>query len=420
MVRQILVACMCLLSVGIYAQKSTISPYSYFGVGEGRDNGTVENQMMGGLQLYADSIHLNLKNPAALSKLRLTVYGGAISRKEYRLKDNVEEQRTSVSNLDYLAIGFPVAKNMGVAFGLQPYSSVGYSLNQTRVNADLDSVTNVFSGEGSLNKVFLSWGYEPIKNVSIGATINYNFGTLNYQRLQSVQGVQFGTIDNRDSRIDGFDFNYSINYTPSIGKHTLHTYFGADTQVNLISKNSQRIGSFSTETGADIEVLDVNLDAQGLKNGEIKIPTTFTFGLGYGEERKWFVGAEYAMQQMSDFENEFIAQANVDYIDASTVSFGGYFIPNYRALTNVFNRITYRAGLKYDKTGLVIENKEINNFGITFGLGVPLGRDFSNLNIGFELGRRGTRAAGLVEESYLKMNVGFSLNDRWFAKRKIN
>ena len=420
MVRQILVACMCLLSVGIYAQKSTISPYSYFGVGEGRDNGTVENQMMGGLQLYADSIHLNLKNPAALSKLRLTVYGGAISRKEYRLKDNFEEQRTSVSNLDYLAIGFPVAKNMGVAFGLQPYSSVGYSLNQTRVNADLDSVTNVFSGEGSLNKVFLSWGYEPIKNVSIGATINYNFGTLNYQRLQSVQGVQFGTIDNRDSRIDGFDFNYSINYTSSIGKHTLHTYFGADTQVNLISKNSQRIGSFSTETGADIEVLDVNLDAQGLKNGEIKIPTTFTFGLGYGEERKWFVGAEYAMQQMSDFDNEFIAQANVDYIDASTVSFGGYFIPNYRALTNVFNRITYRAGLKYDKTGLVIENKEINNFGITFGLGVPLGRDFSNLNIGFELGRRGTRAAGLVEESYLKMNVGFSLNDRWFAKRKIN
>ena len=51
---------------------------------------------------------------------------------------------------------------------------------------------------------------------------------------------------------------------------------------------------------------------------------------------------------------------------------------------------------RYDETGLVVEGREINNFGITFGFGVPIvgtGTDrFSNLNLGFELGRRGTRA----------------------------
>ena len=82
--------------------------------------------------------------------------------------------------------------------------------------------------------------------------------------------------------------------------------------------------------------------------------------------------------------------------------------------------MNYRAGLRYDKTGLIINGKEINNFGITFGLGLPLGGSFSNINIGFELGRRGTTDANLIEETYLKFGVGLSLNDRWFQKRKIN
>ena len=132
------------------------------------------------------------------------------------------------------------------------------------------------------------------------------------------------------------------------------------------------------------------------------------------------MGAEYSFQQMGDFENTFLGLDNIDYGDANTYALGGYWIPDYRSLTGYFNRITYRAGLRYDMTGMTINNKEINNFGITFGLGLPLGADFSNLNVGFELGRRGTTDANLIEESYFKVNIGLSLNDRWFQQRKIN
>jgi hypothetical protein len=69
---------------------------------------------------------------------------------------------------------------------------------------------------------------------------------------------------------------------------------------------------------------------------------------------------------------------------------------------------------------MVVNDVDINNFGITFGVGLPLGRSLSNLNLGFELGKRGTTRADLVEENYLKINIGISLNDRWFRKRKIN
>ena len=422
MVKRFLIAFLCLFAMGINAQRGTVSPYSFFGIGDFRSNATVENQMMGGIQMFADSIHLNLQNPAAYSSLRLTTYTGGIGHTELRLEDAAEEQRISNTTLDYLAIGFPIAKNAGIGFGLIPFSSVGYRLINETQNSQGETIINNFDGDGGLNRAFFSVGYAPFKNLSLGVTANFNFGTLTYDRVQSVEGVLFGTRDLRESRINGFDFNYALNYTPTLGKYTLYTHVGVDTQVNLISENSERISSFSSTTGQEIEAVDVNLAAQNLANTELKIPTNFTFGLGIGQPKKWFVGGEYSMQALGDFSNEFINQDNVSYADASSIALGTYFVPDYRSLGGYLNRITYRAGLRYDQTGLVVSGKEINNFGITFGFGLPLSRTstFSNINLGFELGRRGTTDQGLIREDYLGINIGLSLNAQWFIKRKIN
>ncbi|NKI31680.1 hypothetical protein [Croceivirga thetidis] len=425
MVKKFSVAILCMISFGVFAQNGTISPYSFFGIGDSREGGTVENQMMGGLRMYADSIHVNLRNPAAYSELRLTAYSVGLSHREFRLKDFTEQQNTSVTNLDYLAIGLPVAKDVGVGFGIMPYSSVGYSLVQNRLTTEGDSITNVYSGEGGINRVYASIGFRALKNLTLGATANFNFGTLQYNRIQTIQDVQFGTLDARSSRINGFDFNYTANFTPKITeKLTLFSHLGVNTQLNLVSKNEEEIGSFNTQSGQNIELVEVDLEAQNLRNTELKIPTVFTGGLGIGENKKWFLGAEYSAQQLSTFENAFLRLENVEYQDASTISVGGYYIPNYTSFSNVLNRITYRAGLRYDQTGMIVNGKEINNFGITFGFGVPLvgvGTDrFSNLNIGFELGRRGTTDANLVEESYFRLNLGLSFNSKWFQKRQID
>ena len=376
---------------------------------------------MGGISMYGDSIHVNLQNPAAYSKLALTTYTAAISHSEFRLEDFSEQQRTSVTNLEYLVVGLPISKNAGVGFGLMPFSSVGYSLQDETTNADGDTVTNAFTGEGGLNRVFVSAGWEPIKNLSFGATANFNFGTLEYDRIQSVENVQFGTLDRRESRINGFDVNYALNYTPKIkDKYTLYTSVLVNTQANLTSENSEQLGSFSLVNGQDIEVIDVNLDETNLRNTELKIPTRFTLGLGFGEDKKWLLGGEYSFQEFSTFRNDFLGLDNVTYQDASTMAVGGYFIPDYKSFTNYLKRINYRAGVRYDVTGLVVNGVEINDFGINFGLGLPLPNSFSNLNIGFELGKRGTTRANLIEENYFNISIGLSLNAKWFTKTKIN
>lgn len=428
MIRKIVITIVYITTIGLYAQDGTVSPYSFYGIGDLKNNSTVENQMMGGIGVYADSIHINLKNPAAFGKLGLEVmdreglvtYTAGVSNKQFTLKSFTAEEESSITSLDYLALGFSVGKGLGMGFGIMPYSSVGYNLVDDRTETG-GSLTNVYTGEGGLTRAFYSIGYEIVKDLSIGATVNFNFGTLESERLQQIEDVQFGTFDRRSSRVNGFDFNYALNYTPLIkGRKRLHTSVRVNTQGNLVSKNDRQLGSFSVASGVTIEELEVNLAAQNLENTELKIPTTTTLGIGYGEDYKWFVGAEYSFQEMSSFENAFLGSANVAYEDASSFAFGAFLTPDHDSFTSYLKRVTYRAGLRLDKTGMLVNDVDINNFGITFGLGLPLGRSFSNLNLGFEFGRRGTTRADLIEESYFKFNVGLSLNDRWFQKRKIN
>jgi hypothetical protein len=428
MIKKISFAIACLTATIMCAQDGSTSPYSYFGLGDIRDVGTMENQMMGGIGMYADSIHINLKNPAAYSQLGIdlrdnfgiTTYTTGISHKQLRFKSFTDQQRSSVTNLDYLGIGLTLKEGLGIGFGIRPYSSVGYNFEEI-TGTEGSRILNEYSGEGGLNKVYLSVGYEFLKNVSFGITANYNFGKIESLREQSTENVQFGAKDRRESVINGFDLNYALNYTPAIDdNHRLFTSLRVNTQANLSARNTQQIGSFSLASGQDIEVIDVNLAAQGLKETGVKIPTTTTFGIGYGQNMKWFLGAEYSFQELDKLSNEFLQFDNLVYENASSFALGGFYTPDRTSFQSYFKRITYRAGLRLDKTGMVVNDTDINNFGITFGLGLPLGNNLSNLNLGFELGRRGTTSADLIEESYFKINVGLSLNDQWFQKRKIN
>ena len=81
MIKKIILSISLLLSLVSFAQEGTSSPYSFYGIGDVRFKGTVENRSMGGLSVMPDSIHLNVMNPATYSSLKLTTYalGGNVS-----------------------------------------------------------------------------------------------------------------------------------------------------------------------------------------------------------------------------------------------------------------------------------------------------------------------------------------------------
>ncbi|MGA8855180.1 MAG: hypothetical protein WB492_13480 [Christiangramia sp.] len=396
------------------AQENVSSPYSYYGIGLTNFKGTVENRSMGGLSVFNDSIHMNIQNPASYGTLKLTNFTVGASHDRIKLESDEASDNAKITSLDYLALGFPVSDKVGIGFGILPYTSVGYRI------LDMDEGSaSLLNGRGGMNKVFVSAGVAVTKELSLGIDANYNFG--NFQNSQSInrEELQYGTTDVNRSDIKGFSFNFGANYQKDISEklrlQVSGTYAPA---INLDSENSRAISTvdFSTGTGRVIDFRELDLNET-----QFEFPSKLTIGGGLGEENKWFVGAEYSNVGSSSYEDSFRFRGDGgEYEDASQFSLGGFYIPKYNSFTSYLERVVYRAGFRYDETGLIVNDESINEFGISFGLGLPVGPFFSNANLGIELGQRGTKNSGLIQENFLRLSVGLSLNDKWFTKRKFD
>ncbi len=152
----------------------------------------------------------------------------------------------------------------------------------------------------------------------------------------------------------------------------------------------------------------------------MRLPSKLAIGSGIGETGKWLLGAEITLKNKGSLVNNYNDFDNVGYERFTKYTIGGFYKPNSKLFSSYFERIIYRAGLKYEKTGLIINAQSIIDKGFTLGLGLPITGTFSNINIGFELGKRGTTKANLVQEDYANLSISFSLNDKWFVKTKYN
>ena len=420
MIKKVILLVGLLVTSFSWSQDNTASPYSYYGLGEPKFKGTQDVRAMGGIGILSDSTQLNLSNPASYSRLLTTNFsiGGTTSFTNFKTASESEKaQRTT---LDYLAVGFPVGK-LGFSFGLMPYSAVGYK-NENIVQNNNDQTTRreIKRGEGNINKVFLGTSYNINKKLSLGFELGYNFGDVTSDFIEFITQptIPLGTIEKNNSNIRGISFNTGLMYKTKITpKLDLHTSFTYSPETTLKSENSSFLSTISVGTN-DIEIVDQNGQQIDVADSEIKLPTKISFGAGVGEKNKWLIGSELVFAQSSVLSNRFGNVDNVTFENSTKIGVGGYYIPKYDSFSNYFSRIVYRAGFRYENTGLVINNESINDYGMTFGLGLPLG--ISKIDIGFEFGKKGTINNSLIEENYFNLNIGLSLSDIWFKKRKID
>ena len=419
MIKRFIVILTLIFTVITTAQEGASSPYSFYGVGLTTFKGTIENRSMGGLSVYSDSIHLNLANPASLGELRLTTYTIGGTHSSLDLKSGSESESASVTSLDYLAIGIPVGK-WAFSFGLVPYTSVGYNIQ------DIDMETNTggrYTGKGGLNKVFLSAGYALSKNFSLGAEVGYGFGNVDNTSIFVREGLQYASREVNESRLSGFSYKLALNYQQMLSeKLELRAVGIYSPESSLKSFNSRQLAVIGL-TSDGTEIIGGNGSAFidiDVPESELTLPTAYTFGAGIGQPRKWFLGAEYSSKEATSYSNRSFSPEGAVFTDATAYRLGGFFIPNYNPVSGYFNRVVYRAGFRMEETGLELAGESIDEFGISFGVGLPAGRTFENINLGFEYGQRGTTDAGLLQEDFFNLSISLSLNDQWFIKRKFD
>ena len=416
MINKIIISGCLLFSLISFSQEGTSSPYSFFGIGDVRYKGTAEMRAMAGIGVEQDSIHLNLDNPASFANLKLTVLsvGGGLATN--KLKTATQSATTQRATLDYLAVGLPMGK-LGFGFGLIPYSSVGYKVES--IAADESQNSKRLTGTGGLNKVFVGAGYKITPSLSLGADLHYNFGKIETTSLEFLSTIPVGTSEMNTAILSGFNFNAGLMYQTKISaKMNLYSNFNYSLESTLTSKNTSTIATVLIDASYNSSLVDTAADR--VETGSMITPSKLTFGLGFGESKKWLVGAQFSTRNAGQLGNTYNSFPNVSYEKYQKISLGGYYIPNYNSFTSYTKRLVFRGGLKYEKTGLVVNSQSINDLGLTLGVGFPVTGSFSNVNLGFELGKKGTTTSNLVQENYANFCLSLSLNDKWFEKRKFN
>ncbi|WP_437921014.1 hypothetical protein [Sphingobacterium sp. LRF_L2] len=412
-----------------YAQKSTSnSPYSQFGLGQMREDLFPQTRAMGGISTavrYLNGIPtLNIANPASYSALNRTVFDAGLYGNFTQLSKNNASDQTADYAFSHITIGIPLSKYGGFAFGLLPYSDIGYSA-ATSESIDTLSYKKSLSGEGGVNKAFVGYGFSPLKGLSVGANVGFLFGNLyDITRVEFPTSLGAYYTQLKETRnIRGATLDYGIQYSKALGKkYNLTVGYTGSLNNKITAKTGRLITIYEPSSDEDYEApaLDTTTnDPEGTR--KINLPLKHSVGFTLSKGYNWMIGADFKYADWSSFQ---VRQGESKMGESYSFAVGGQIKPDPTSV-RYWNQVDYRLGFRYAQTPVLYRNQKINDMAVTFGFGFPLpetnfGRTFSQINISAELGQQGTLKNNLVRERYININLGFTINDSWFIRRSLD
>ena len=415
MIKKILVTLLLFQATYTFSQQSTSSPYSLYGFGLEKFNGTNASRGMAGLSAYSDVGNQNLQNPSTYADLKLTSFAVGGTYTNTNIKTTEGTGKGAATTFDYLALGIPAGK-FGIGLGIVPYRSVGYNVETSGVDENGDDFDQSLEGLGNLNRLYLSLGSEVMKGLKLGGELQYNFGRLEEQ-ISVFPTTTFASRFIFQSDVSGFSYRLSAMYDFDLYEDLqIRTYLMYDGSGEFSVINSEERATVSGDTGT----FSVDEEIVEEEDRLLEIPTKITMGFSASKKNLWHFATESYIGENGGYRDRRLDRDEVVFTDSYGIKAGGFYIPKFNSLTNYLNRITYRVGVRYDKLGLQVFNQDISEFGISFGFGLPLPREFSNLDIAFETGSRGVVTSNTIKENFFSLSLGLSISQKWFRKRKYD
>ncbi len=436
-----LIAFLTITQVIFAQQVGSNSPYGRYGFGVLSNSAIGASESMGGISYgLRRSRQVNPGNPASYSKLdSLTfIFDLGISGQLSKMDDGINSRNHYNGNLDYIAIHFPLLRNMGASVGLLPYSKSGYNFGRRRSFSDIQ-YSETFRGSGGLNRIYAGVAWEPIDNISIGANMSYLFGNYSYSRTSAPDKSGALTSKGEDSySIRELNYDLGIQYTYPIDI-TRSVTIGAvySPQLNIKTDVYSSVMNY-TDDPYQIPALSPTyvISNDTLYGENFQIPHTFGLGMTY-QTGNILVGIDgtYQMWKNSSYPSHLDGLSDDNrYNDLYRINTGmEYVIDPYSQ--NFFNRIRFRGGLTYSNSYINVsvnnpQNSQsvgmgsFNEYGVNIGFGLAF-QDYisgyiSMLNIGFGYTRLNPDNKFMVSQDMFKISVNMNVNELWFFKRQFN
>lgn len=396
-----------------YSQ-NTSSPYTRYGYGSLVDAGSALSKSMGGLSFGLRSkSFINPGNPASYSAIDSMTFrfelGAEGNLSTY--SDKNASQTTFDANLSYMALQFPITRWLGVSAGILPYSFVGYDFYQTEEQSSSMTSGSMtarydYKGEGGITQAYFGLGVSPFKRFSVGANIGYSFGDIEHSSDVSFTTSAYRSmLQTKKISVSDFFWKVGAQYEIPVGTEkslTLGVVFEPKSKMSVNASQEIHISGIDT----------VNIEhADGFET-----PMSIGFGVVYGLSERLNVGIDYKRQNWSDVE--YFGEKS--FADRNRVAAGAEYLPN-KSSKRYLERMHYRLGANFSDSYIEMGGDQLNEYSFSAGLGFPLkkGLNPTVINLTFEYGSYGSTSDDKVHEQYCRFMLSATINERWFAKRKI-
>jgi hypothetical protein len=405
------------------AQVKISSPYSLFGIGNLYGVSSQMNMAIGGASTaFSSPFFINPANPASYMAFDSNsfVFDGAFNLRTGTLKSIALSQKTRFGTMSNLYFGFPITKWWRTSMGVMPFSNVGYEISNSQEVNNVGRMVSIYKGNGGLNKAYIGNAISPVKNLSIGFNMSYIFGNIVKERATTFpdSGAYLNTMVRSSARLNKINFDAGLIYRKELKEGR---YFQIGLTYNpkqLIDGQAEKITyTYEYSAAQNKETLMDTISYELGNNNNATLPSSFGAGFMFGSSSRWFAVADVNYQKWSEFR---YLGSNPGLKDNLRVSLGGQYKPSANDIGKFYERVNYRAGFRFEQSYLEIKDTRVNDIGISFGVGLPMKKSRSTMNIAVEIGTQGTTNNELIKENYMRLTIGTSLQERWFIKRRYN
>ncbi|MBR9861642.1 hypothetical protein GYB22_13035 [bacterium] len=415
-------------------------PYSVAGLGEMKFSGLNKHRALGGVsRALTDPYSFSPVNPASYANVKYTVYTAGLN--SYLGEQSSADQlaNTTYSNIGYFSMAFGIPnkakRNMGVSFGFHELTKVGYDI-ETGILTDTPATYKVFRGSGGLSTAYVGFAYEVLENLNLGLNINYNFGNISHLEaiVYPFTTDYFSFSDESYDYYQGFNFDFGVQYSvqdslfhKALVQHTFAATVQTEAKLNGNGyKYAESFYGIPFYNNGRVIPIDTLTYAPNLSSKKVK-PLSFGVAYSISDPQHWGLSLEYEVNKWSGITNDL---NNRPFFDNVRYSAGVFFIPelDFSTKGDFWKKVEYRAGFRYENLYYNFFNQQVDEIGISFGLGLPIVRSYklsdeqisllNQVDLSVELMERGTTQNNLIKERYIILSLGLNFNDKWFIKRK--
>lgn len=409
------------LAATMYAQDIN-SPFSRFGLGRlYGENVSAQQQGMGGISIgFSNPFTINPANPASYGAFEKEsfVFQTGILADFGSLNTTQNSEPYNYATLGHVAMGFPVTKWWRSSFGALPYSKIGYDVYYNFDVPNWSTMTSERWAQGGLTRVYWGNGFNITHNLRVGVNLTYVFGNVSYYNMvYSKDSLEIlDTKTTQYLKLGGMFYDWGIQYDVHLKKGRKLTLGATFTNKVDLSGNSYFLAANVTGGhGNTPDVIKDTLQYVPQEKGTVLVPSHYGVGFTYTQPGRWLFGADVEWQNWSKFRN--FGQS--DSLQQSfSIAVGGEFTPKHTTISHLGKRMTYRLGARYQQSYVSLNGLSINEFAVSGGIKLPFKRKASSINIGFEIGSRGSLQNSLIRNNFFDFTFGINIVQNWFFKRK--